>query len=180
MVTTQNFKKFLPWGIFLLGLFFQFCAFLTDHSESIPAWKKIVWIGIRPIEESFDRLENFRKIEKGETGFMEFSNFVARELRSNPEEIRQKGYETSGDWKSGFVRFEHRISKESEKFNFSDNIQIRAFSVDGGRIVLNRDALKNKIQTIHSKRLVLFAIIVFLIGTVLEFIAFILEKSPRA
>lgn len=164
-------KKFFVWSLFLAGLFFEFSAFLVDHAEQIGFSRKIILCDLYLVEKAFLQLEDARSIKKGDWGFEAFERFIMGKLKT--DRIRQLGYDISGNLESGFAKIEHRlINKDDERLNAPTNIQIRAHLQDGGRLVLNRDALKNSIAERISFRILWVSAGIFVFGALLQLIGF--------
>ena len=168
-----------PTILFFCGLLIQLLALFGDHATEIPLFLRLVAPSYQHSKSGITKLVANRKLEKTDDGFREITSVLLADFRKRNnvsptikdikiEKIWLEVQATRGDQPvEGYVLVDFEFSTTTTK----------VFGVGGNVGFMTAEKLKESVEDLKEPNILITCILLFLVGSAVEVIAFFAERS---
>jgi len=161
-------------ALFGLGLLFEICAFVVDRADHIPFVLSILASGYVAAQAGLGTLELEKSLSSEDKGFQELSELFKNELvERNPDEP------------IAFFLSVDRMERGNAILGFNqtrarERIPIKFFLSNGQEISWDLFELEERLEKNKSTRLFRAAVVIFLVGVVIQIKGFMLQTGAKS
>ncbi len=158
--------------LFFVGLLLQFAAFFGDQATNIPFVLKLVAPRYTQAQSGIQTLSSKKTLQPNDPGFAVISEIFLERLRelNSPNDVSKI---TIQQFALGEARLHLSTNRTREV------IPINATLSNGQTMKWNLASLVQKVDELQNKNLFGYRLVVFLIGAVIQCIAFFYQRRER-
>lgn len=158
----------------MLGILLTVCGFFLSKTDEYPFVLRIVSPAYVKGLQGIKTLESRKDLKPGMVGFNEIAIPLSKRLKNSETNEEMSGYQIK------IIRWPTSISQGFGSSGVKTVRKVKAECYDGTPVNTTMESLTKNVDKLKARNLKWYSLGIFLIGLLLSFISFFIERKPKA